>query len=39
VVFAENHEFHLQNNHYLLPHALPNTTLNYWVSSKIPFTR
>jgi hypothetical protein len=39
VVFAENHEFHSQNNHYLLPHALPNTTLNYWVSSKIPLTR
>jgi hypothetical protein len=39
VIFAENHEFHSQNNHYLLPHELPNTALNYWISSKIPLTR
>jgi hypothetical protein len=39
VVLADNHEFHAQNNHYLVPHELPNAAMTLWVSTKIPLTR
>ena len=38
VVFAQNHGFSQQNNHYFLPQELHGTAITLWVSSKVPLS-